>query len=337
MSKSVRRAVQTARSAATLHSNSYNGSSYESNGGLMPHRIGSTIKNISEMPEQFQAWRTLNPDWEVTLFDDDVMEEWLHTRLIVPGAFGAQRTALLEAYDRLPRPILKSDFFRYLLVFFDGGLYTDSDTSCIHAISEWGNKGTTQDWTDPTLLALTNQAQSWGRPRGSPRPIPINEAPPALIISLESSVQTTSFAWQEQANTGGQVVQWTFGGKPGHPVLLDVIQRIIEVSREVDELRANDDMETWMRDEYVFFWTGPTVWSSAVWRYLWARWGFDFRRLNEITHPVRIGDVLIFPYASFQATFSELNVEQPLETCVWHGAFGFQRWRTPIPSGSEEL
>ena len=212
----VRRVVQSARSASILHSSAaaFNDTSEASSVVGMPQKIGTTIRNVSEMPFQFAAWKTFNPNWDITLYDDVTMRDWLNARLTIPGAFGGLPTTLLEIYDRMPRPILKSDFFRYLLVFFDGGLYTDSDTSCIHAIAEWGHKGTTQDWTDPTMLQLTNQAQALST---TPPPTPINEGAPALIISLESSVDTATFAWHDQANSGGQVVQWTFGGKPGHP------------------------------------------------------------------------------------------------------------------------
>lgn len=117
--------------------------------------------------------------------------------------------------------------------------------------------------------------------------------------------------------TSFQVVQWTFAAKPGHPIFLDVVHRILDNSLSNKYGRGTD--------ADVFLWTGPAIWADAVWRYLLARWGFDFRRLASITHPVRIGDVLVLPLASFQAEYSERWVKQGDEARVWHGALG--RWR----------
>jgi len=120
-------------------------------------------------------------------------------------------------------------------------------------------------------------------------------------------------------------VQYTFGATPGHPVLLDAIGSIVLNAHNISSERDAADL-----DSKVFQYTGPCLWAESVWRYLHARWGFDFRQLDGalLMQPVRVGDVLIFPFEAFGAWFSGYKEDwqdQGPETRVWHGASG--RWR----------
>jgi len=172
--------------------------------------------------------------------------------------------------------------------------------------------------SDPTLLRLNAEALKLNH--GDSRPPPINEAPPALIVALETGTRRDD-------HEGGHLSQYAFAAAPGHPMFLDLLQHIVEVSRAVDQLRAAGDNRTWNLDRIVYTWTGPEIWSSAVWRYLWARWGFDSRRLHGTSHPVRVGDVLILPFLSFHAPWPEPKEDQPPEACLWHGFSGYTRWK----------
>ena len=287
----------------------------------IPATISTTIRNTSEMPEEFHGWAQRNPGWKINVFDNDAQDRWLMDLLAIPTESGLEKTVVLNAYEGLPRRILKSDMFRYLMIFLEGGVYADSDTSSVVPVAKWGQKGTLQDWTDPILLQLAAEAQAltYGDSRQPPPP-PVNEAPPALVISLETATR------RDDAE-GGHLAQYAFASAPGHPMLLDLLQHIVEVSRAVEDLRAAGDNRTWNTDQLVFTWTGPEVWSSAVWRYLWARWGFDSRRLDQVNHPVRVGDVLILPVDAFRAPTPEPSQDQPIEACLWHGFNGHSRWR----------
>ncbi len=271
----------------------------------IPHEITTSIKDVSKMPKEFHSWKERNPDWPIQRFDEKSMDAWLKSNLA--------STVLLEIYDRLPRRILKSDIFRYLMIFLNGGLYVDPDTSCIMPIAEWGQRGTTKDKTDFRILQLAAKAQDMTHANSSQSlPTAINEAPPAIIVAVET---VTTRADRE----GGHLAQYAFASAPGHPIFLDLLQHIVEVSRAMEDLRAAGDLRHWNSDRVVFTWTGAEVWSSAVWRYLWARWGFDSRRLHGINHPVRVGDVLILPSEAFKASSADPSQQQSTEACLWHG------------------
>jgi len=287
----------------------------------LPHAISTSLKDISDMPPEFQGWERTNPGWSTNIYDDETQDSWMRDHLATTTDSGAEKTAVLKAYEGLPRPVLKSDMFRYLKVFLEGGVYADSDTSGVVPVMEWGKKaGTLQDWTDSTLLRLNAEALKLNH--GDSRPPPINEAPPALIVALETGTRRDD-------HEGGHLSQYAFAAAPGHPMFLDLLQHIVEVSRAVDQLRAAGDNRTWNLDRIVYTWTGPEIWSSAVWRYLWARWGFDSRRLHGTSHPVRVGDVMILPFRSFHAPAPERIEDQPPEACLWHGFSGYTRWKHP--------
>jgi alpha 1,6-mannosyltransferase len=44
---------------------------------------------------------------------------------------------VLDAYDALPLPVLKADFFRYLILLTRGGVYSGIDTTALKPVREW--------------------------------------------------------------------------------------------------------------------------------------------------------------------------------------------------------
>jgi mannosyltransferase OCH1-like enzyme len=94
----------------------------------IPHRVASTVKNGSQVPEQFRAWPALHPDWPIAMFNDSSMAAWLQQRLTVQGdgRRGRAKLPALELYENMPKVILQSDMFRYLWMYLEGGLYVDN-------------------------------------------------------------------------------------------------------------------------------------------------------------------------------------------------------------------
>ncbi|KAI9710170.1 MAG: hypothetical protein M1812_007501 [Candelaria pacifica] len=108
-------------------------------------------RDVTTLPTQYTSWTELNPGWNINLFDDEQIELWMAHHLT--SSQGSPPSLALKAFHDLPRPVLKTDVFRYLVVFIEGGLYTNSDTGAILPIDQW-DIGTTQDWTDSHLIQL---------------------------------------------------------------------------------------------------------------------------------------------------------------------------------------
>ena len=88
----------------------------------IPRNIGTTTSDASKMPTNFDYWRKLNPDWEVSIYDHQAMDTWMEDRLSTKDGNSRRQLNILKAYKLLPRRILKIVLFRYLLIMMDGGL-----------------------------------------------------------------------------------------------------------------------------------------------------------------------------------------------------------------------
>ncbi len=71
-------------------------------------------------------WRELHPHWDIRLWTDATMREFVAETY--PG--------FLAAYDAYPRPIQRADCFRYLVINAMGGVYADLDVEPFRAIDE---------------------------------------------------------------------------------------------------------------------------------------------------------------------------------------------------------
>ncbi|KAI4261824.1 MAG: hypothetical protein L6R42_002984, partial [Xanthoria sp. 1 TBL-2021] len=146
--------ISSARSAVDLHSKT------AWTPQEIPHKITTTAPNIFDMPPEFVGWKQRNPDWAIQRFDDKAMDDWIETNLGTPTDLAFDKTVILDVYNQLPRGILKSDVFRYLMIPLKGGVYADPDTSSVMPIAEWGHKRTTEDITDFKILQLAANVQN---------------------------------------------------------------------------------------------------------------------------------------------------------------------------------
>ena len=97
----------------------------------------NNVSSFSEMPCYIRywakTWNFKNLGFQHIIWDDKSMYD------MVKAEFGnlGNTSRILEAYERLPFVVQKSDFFRYLVVLRYGGVYSDIDTECIKSIDEW--------------------------------------------------------------------------------------------------------------------------------------------------------------------------------------------------------
>lgn len=89
--------------------------------GNIPKVLHQTWRT-AELPTSFKAfresWLNHHRGWQHQIYDDDRIHRIIRDRL--PG--------WMPTFEALPLPIMRADFFRYLIVFLDGGLYADIDT-----------------------------------------------------------------------------------------------------------------------------------------------------------------------------------------------------------------
>ena len=74
-----------------------------------------------------QSWLTNLPnDYRYNLFDDQDISDYIHSPRVkneFPG--------IVECWNLLPIGVMKADLWRYCILYFEGGIYTDIDTILI--------------------------------------------------------------------------------------------------------------------------------------------------------------------------------------------------------------
>ncbi|KAI5961662.1 uncharacterized protein KGF55_003979 [Candida pseudojiufengensis] len=229
-----------------------------------------------EFPDNFkeyhESWVEKNPDFEFHVVPDEKCDEMImELYKDVPD--------VIKAYHTLPKVILKADFFRYLILFAKGGIYSDLDTVALKPVSQWPS---TQDQylNDPINIGLT--------------------------VGIEADPDRDD--WAQWYARRIQFSQWTIFSKVGHPMLRDLISKITTITlvREMTG-KLNEILDGKDQGNDIMNWTGPGIYTDCIFRYLniILHESFDldiiidndiFKRLEK---PIVVDDVMLMPITSF--------------------------------------
>ena len=222
--------------------------------------------------EQEASWTELHPGFIHEVITDA-------TAVSLLRLFYASVPEVLEAYDSLPLPVLKADFFRYLILYARGGIYSDIDTYAIRSALDW-----------------------------IPEQVPRDTF--GLVIGIEADPDRPD--WADWYSRRIQFCQWTIQSKPGHPVLRDVITRIttstlaMKVTGRLGKLAQKDVVD----------FTGPALWTDTVMDYLndpryfdvkSSRGSIDYQNFTGMTTSKRVGDVVVLPITSFSPGVGQMG------------------------------
>lgn len=218
------------------------------------------------------SWSEMHPGFIHEVITDDVAVHLLrHLYAAVPE--------VLEAYAALPLPVLKADFFRYLILLARGGIYSDIDTYAIRSALEW-------------------------LPASVPR-----EAV-GLIIGIEADPDRPD--WADWYSRRIQFCQWTIQAKAGHPVLREVVANITQLTldkKAAGQLRS-------VKDKNVIEFTGPAVWTDTIFEYMNDERYFDmatgsgnitWKDFSGMSSPKKVGDVVVLPITSFSPGVGQMG------------------------------
>ncbi|KAI9903530.1 hypothetical protein N3K66_000059 [Trichothecium roseum] len=229
---------------------------------------------------QERSWTELHPGFVHEVVTDDVAYSMLRL-------FYAAVPEVLEAYRALPLPVLKADFFRYLILFARGGIYSDIDTYAIQSAAEW-----------------------------IPSSIPRETI--GLVIGIEADPDRPD--WAEWYSRRIQFCQWTIQAKSGHPVLRDIIARI---TKQTLEYKRAGKIAKFLGSNVVEL-TGPAVWTDVIFDYFNderyfdmtnSKGAIDWRNFTGMETGRRVGDVVVLPITSFSPGVGQMGageVDDPM-------------------------
>ncbi|ODA75817.1 hypothetical protein RJ55_08639 [Drechmeria coniospora] len=224
--------------------------------------------------EQEASWTEQHPGFVHEVITDDVAVSLLRL-------FYASVPEVLEAYSALPLPVLKADFFRYLILYARGGIYSDIDTYAIQSALEW-----------------------------IPERIPRESI--GLVIGIEADPDRVD--WADWYSRRIQFCQWTIQSKPGHPVLRDIIARI---TNSTLALKRSGKLASFQGKDVVDF-TGPAVWTDTIMSYFNderffdmknSKGKIDWRNFTGMETSKRVGDVVVLPITSFSPGVEQMGAK----------------------------
>jgi alpha 1,6-mannosyltransferase len=191
----------------------------------------------------------------------------------------ASTPEVVEAYNAMPLPILKADFFRYLILLARGGIYSDIDTQALKSTLEW-----------------------------IPESVP-HEAV-GLVIGIEADPDRPD--WADWYSRRIQFCQWTIQAKAGHPVLREIVANITQETLR----RKKAGLLTKIDDDKVVDFTGPAVWTDIIFDFFNNEKYFDMKNskgsitwesFTGMTTPKKVGDVVVLPITSFSPGVQQMG------------------------------
>ncbi|KAF8528075.1 nucleotide-diphospho-sugar transferase [Hysterangium stoloniferum] len=240
---------------------------FGSSGPLLgpPKNIWQT-NDVRPLNSETMSWETLNPDRKFRFLNDEDAEEWVRRTFT--------DSLVEQVWNALPHVIMKSDFLRYLLLLVEGGVYSDMDTTCLKPIDVWGS-----------------DADVMGHMRG--------DDSPSAIVGIEADVGDRA-DWHDWWSRPIQIVQWTMAFSPGHPILLDVVERICNRTLEAEHTWGPLTVIPEERmTKTVLEWTGPAVFTDATLRFLQMESGINWTDLKNLQKPLRVGSITVLPVTGF--------------------------------------
>ena len=186
-----------------------------------------------------------------------------------------------QAYEAMPLPVIKADFFRYLILLARGGVYSDIDTRALKPTTDW-------------------------------LPKEFDKSTVGLVIGIEADPDRED--WAQWYARRIQFCQWTIQSKPGHPVLVEIVAAITEKT-----IRMRDT-KTFLKGQAlqksIMEYTGPGIWTDTIFKYLNDEEYFDFSQRStnvsyseffKLQEHKKIGDVIVLPITSFSPGVGQMG------------------------------
>lgn len=239
-------------------------------GPLIPRKIWQiylpTTKSTGDFvvnPEHLvdtASWLALNQDYTYTLVGYNGANMFV-------DAHYSKNVEIISTYHALRNPGLKSDLLRYLLLFLEGGVYTDTDTYAHKSIEKW---------VPPELKSSVR-----------------------LIVGIEFD-RHGGGAWADISHYV-QFCQWTIAAAPNHPVFPRMVDRVLSSLEELKHTYGTPLGELHPTDFEVMNATGPAAWTDVVFGLLQEADSSlkSLEDLSGMTEPRLFGDILVEPIDGF--------------------------------------
>ncbi|PVH15207.1 uncharacterized protein CXQ87_003044 [Candidozyma duobushaemuli] len=237
--------------------------------------------------KRFQiGWEEKNPGYKHYVIADDQCD------LLINDLYESVPD-VKKAWNSMPKSILKADFFRYLILYARGGVYSDIDTTALKPIDSW----------------LSANETVFGQPNTA-----------GLVVGIEADPDRPD--WAEWYARRIQFCQWTIQAKAGHPQLRELIASITEIT--LTRQKKGQLHKVLGKDEGgdIMNWTGPGIWTDSVFEYLnnlaqpqknrdegVVETLVDWKMFTGLQKPRIVDDVMVLPITSFSPDVDQMGAK----------------------------
>lgn len=176
-----------------------------------------------------RTWTAKNPDYRYEVLTDQNDLAYVETHF---GAEGLNRLDIVYMFRELRLPIIKADMLRYLVMYVEGGVYTDIDVEALRPLTKFIPERYNERDIDMVVGIEIDQPEFRDHP----------------ILGQKC----TSFC------------QWTFMAKPGLPVMMTLIENIVKWLKTVAMEQRVPISEIQLDFDQVISGTGPSAFTRAI-------------------------------------------------------------------------
>ncbi|KAB8294797.1 hypothetical protein EYC80_006758 [Monilinia laxa] len=215
-----------------------------------------------------RTWTQLNPGHRYEVLTDNNDMYYVETHF---GPGELDRPDIVDMYRSLKVQIIKADLLRYLIMYVEGGVYTDIDVEALKAVSSWIPDRYTVGDVDMVVSVEIDQPEFKNHP----------------ILGKKSQ----SFC------------QWTFMCKPRLPVMLALVDNILEWLNDVAAEQNVPISEIKLDFDEVISGTGPSAFTDAILKEMSVKTGstVDWTTFHAMRESKLVGGFLVLTVEAFAA------------------------------------
>lgn len=250
-------------------------------------KVGVEDSTFPQKYKRFQGmWASQNPGYKHYVITDEQCD------LMINDLY-AGVPDVKKAWNLMPKSILKADFFRYLILYARGGVYSDIDTQGLKPIDEW----------------LSANESVYGQPNTA-----------GLVVGIEADPDRPD--WNEWYARRIQFCQWTIQAKKGHPQLRELIAKITDITLTRDKKGQLNKVLGKDEGGDIMNWTGPGIWTDSVFEYLnnlaqpasnrekgVVETIVDWNMFTGLETPKIVEDVMVLPITSFSPDVGQMGAK----------------------------
>ncbi|PNS15938.1 Initiation-specific alpha-1,6-mannosyltransferase [Sphaceloma murrayae] len=215
-----------------------------------------------------RSWVGRNPDYRYEVLTDRNDLAYVERNF---GPDGLNRLDIVYTYRELNARIIKADILRYLIMYVEGGVYTDIDVEALRPISRF-----------------------------------VPERYEERDIDMVIGVEIDQPEFQNHTILGQKCMsfcQWTFMCKPRLPVMLKLVENIIAWLKTVADEQKCGIGDIKLDFDQVISGTGPSAFTRAVLDDISERVGrhVPWDPFHNLVESKLVGGVLVLPVEAFAA------------------------------------